>query len=585
MANPKPSGSIATEIYNVKSLFEELMGASVDEDAHGDRTSPLSAKVVEDMLGRFNIWAGSLGAMHPPQSRLSLEQRLIHAPELLVHVHEHLSEIQESLQDALEISSLSVNNNKADLGADSHKTCTVPEYADMDEQSGEQLVQELSECIRSLFRTAIVVRRASPRDRFAQALNYPQYAFMDNFDIDYVGEKFPKLQNRESTWLKQRLGSAIAKRRQFIKYCYEHKLRLAAEDTDLDAVEKQSTKATTLMPERLNEQLEEFEENDAISMMSVTTVSSSNLLLLPKLETLSPDGEPFECPICCTIQQIQHEKGWKQHAFGDLKAYVCTRGSSETCGRLFFADRTSWFQHELSAHLSAYQCSICGEKSSSGREGLQQHLNSRHGGLSSEQLLPLTDAGIRAPNFFRPQDCPFCEDWVVRLQGKAEEMGSSFLNLKVSMSRFKRHVAAHQEDLALFAMPRNISLEGDDPSLEAASGESRSRHSIDDKVAGVPAASPNERVAGSTAEHSALPLINVEAGTRPASKSSDKQTLEHDEDASVPVDDTSTHYLGVPIPRKVKRFRTSINGRPESYYGPRPNPPDLSDGKAREAPT
>ncbi len=43
--------------------------------------------------------------------------------------------------------------------------------------------------------------------------------FPDSFDIDYVREKHPKLAHHGKDWLVKRLGKAIAKRRQFMKYC------------------------------------------------------------------------------------------------------------------------------------------------------------------------------------------------------------------------------------------------------------------------------------------------------------------------------------------------------------------------------
>ncbi|KAI0553067.1 hypothetical protein F4679DRAFT_581156 [Xylaria curta] len=481
MANLKPSGSIAAAVHNIKSLFTELVNTYTAIDADRDEVGPLSAPAVQDMLDRFRLWAGSLGATHQPQSKLSLEQRLICAPEILAHVREHLSELQESLDDALGLNSPSSKHRESKISAAGQEVRSVTEYGDQDDASVGELAEEITECIRSLFRIAIVVKRASPRDRFAQALKSSQYAFTDTFDIYHVAEKFPKLRSSDNAWLRRRLGSAIAKRRQFIKYCHEHKLHLEGENDDFDASERQSAKATTLIPGMLNERsLEEREDDDVVSFATTTTVSdSSNSLSLPRLESLSPDGEPFECPICHTLQLFHHDKSWKLHAFGDLKAYVCTRGQSEKCERLFFADRSAWFQHELSMHLGSYRCSLCGVNSTSGRDGLRQHLNDVHKELTQDQLSSLVDTGICVPNFFQPRDCPFCEDWSMLLQQKSEGRGS---HQKVSISRLRRHVATHQEDLALFAMPRNIDFEVKESLSELMSDESGSHHSSDEKL-------------------------------------------------------------------------------------------------------
>ncbi|VUC35069.1 unnamed protein product [Clonostachys rosea] len=408
---PSSETEVATEVVHVRERFIQVLSLG---SAASYNDGPLSKTSAQDMLDRFNLWAGSLGATHHSISRLSLEQRLVQAPEVLLHIREHLSEMQESLEDG-----------------------------------------EIAECIRSLFRIALVVKSASSRDRFAKALAATQFAFMDQFDINYVAEKFPKLQMTEQSWLRDRLGSAIAKRRQFIKYCYEHKRRLDS-GPDEDPAGKQSTKATTLDVTKLKDKAidsqDEDEDGDVASIMTSTTVSDrTNALSLQKLAALSPEGQPFECPICSTLQSFKSDRAWRAHAFRDLKPYLCTRGSTEDCGRLFFADRSSWFQHELSMHLSPYKCSLCGDKSASGRPWLQKHFAKSHPKLKKDQLKTLIDMGEEAPRSFPAQDCPFCDEWAVLLRKRHGQAPP----LNVSITRFKRHVATHQEDLALFAMPRN----------------------------------------------------------------------------------------------------------------------------------
>jgi hypothetical protein len=87
-----------------------------------------------------------------------------------------------------------------------------------------------SECIRSLLRISILIRKATPRDRFNKALqttsgkNNP---FLDQFDISHVAERYPKLKKNESKWLCERLGRAITKRRQFLRYSRQHRFRVA----------------------------------------------------------------------------------------------------------------------------------------------------------------------------------------------------------------------------------------------------------------------------------------------------------------------------------------------------------------------
>ena len=185
------------------------------------------------------------------------------------------------------------------------------------------ILEIISECISSLFRTGILIRKAGPTDRFSRALQMSTSAFYPSFDIDYVREKYPKLKGRDMKGLSERLGNAISKRRQFIKYSRDHKARLAYEDLsgvpeDFPArTEQLSSKATSLHPEKLPAHSLllaacEEDEEDVVSVISASTLSgSASTLKLPRLEELKLNDGPFECPICFTLQYFRREKAWR----------------------------------------------------------------------------------------------------------------------------------------------------------------------------------------------------------------------------------------------------------------------------------
>lgn len=52
-----------------------------------------------DILDRFNLWAGSLGALLPSESKLSLDSRLKDVPEVWNRIGELLEDLQEAVQD------------------------------------------------------------------------------------------------------------------------------------------------------------------------------------------------------------------------------------------------------------------------------------------------------------------------------------------------------------------------------------------------------------------------------------------------------------------------------------------------------
>lgn len=208
-----------------------------------------------------------------------------------------------------------------DLHEDSDSDGEHSNADDAPDDEAEMILEVIAECLRSLFRIAVLVRQASPQDRFRRAMQHAELAFPDSFDIEHVEQKHPKIAHRqEARWLAQRLGSAIAKRRQFIKYCRDHKARLGADneiERGLDSrTELLSSKATMFLKERyldaelLSANAEEVD--DAVSLMTATTTfDADNLLRLPRLVDLSLDGQPFECPICFTLQKFVHEKAWK----------------------------------------------------------------------------------------------------------------------------------------------------------------------------------------------------------------------------------------------------------------------------------
>ncbi|KAM0425592.1 hypothetical protein ACHAPT_009123 [Fusarium lateritium] len=258
----------------------------------------------------------------------------------------------------------------------------------------------MSQCIRALFRIVMLVRKAGRRDRFQHALHHSD-PFEAIYDIDYVKSRHSKLNTADNEWLAKRLGEAIAKRRQFIAYCGDHNFRLGADYEVMDGTtEKQSSRATTILPERFIASnvldVTVDDEDDNVSLMTASTTFDGEIgLRLPRLNDLSPDGLPFECPICFTFQSFQREKSWK-----------------------------------------------------------------------------LAELGRNVPASFEARDCPFCDDWAKVLQSREDRAEDS--SIRVSAIRFKRHVATHQEQLALFAVPlsqdETITTDSDDKREGSADG-------------------------------------------------------------------------------------------------------------------
>ncbi|KAH7133791.1 hypothetical protein EDB81DRAFT_859298 [Dactylonectria macrodidyma] len=447
----EPKESILKKTRQVKTQFQSVI-SSLDKsnDAESGCVRDPFYISITDALGKFVLWAGNLGALRGPPTKLSLDHRLSSAPEVRDEILRQLDDISEAIEDLLSIVLGTRENgpSTADLGTESQLS-----------DESQVILEVISESISSLFRIGILVRRATPRDRFKRALQDSALAFPTEFDVKYVEEKHHKLRaNRISA----RLGAAIAKRRQFIMYCRDHRSRLgleeAVDDNPTAQTEKISSKATTFAP-GMDPKTFEIEEDDALSYVSASTMTNAFMALrLPSLADLSKDGEPFECPICFTLQSFQKERAWKKHAFCDLKAYVCTVGGTK-CDDLLFGDSDSWFAHEMNKHRATYNCSLCDQVKGASSDQLRSHL-ATHSTFNDQQLDVLEDTGRDTAIIFRARDCPFCDEWADKLcttraeRANCNGLARSHQDVVVGIAKFKRHVAAHHEQLAIFALPR-----------------------------------------------------------------------------------------------------------------------------------
>ncbi len=142
------------------------------------------------------------------------------------------------------------------------------------------------------------------------------------------------------------------------------------------------------------------------------------------------------------------------HAFRDLKAYVCTCGGPE-CDDAFFGDRSSWFEHELREHRAPYSCVLCGWGPRP-RQELRIHISESHASFSSDQQKMLEDGGRGVASEFLARDCPFCDEWEEQVL-EAKRTSSLMVaarDVSISVAQFERHVAIHQEELAIIAWPQ-----------------------------------------------------------------------------------------------------------------------------------
>lgn len=129
-----------------------------------------------------------------------------------------------------------------------------------------------------------------------------------------------------------------------------------------------------------------------------------------------------------------------------------------------FADRNTWFDHELTVHRSIFRCRQCSLDFRSEAD-LSSHLTSEHSNWSPEQRLALMKYGRTVPPQLAAHECPFC-DWDGYLrdtmgppEGRHGASTTEPRKLFVSLARFKRHVADHQEKLAISSVSKWVATE------------------------------------------------------------------------------------------------------------------------------
>ncbi|KAF2716732.1 hypothetical protein K431DRAFT_234700 [Polychaeton citri CBS 116435] len=449
--NPDTS-DVAHATHNCLRCFEAIL-------KQDDVTEGL-CEAVEDLLARFRLWAGNIGAWHTKNDKRSADHRLRDATEILEWILELLEELLDTIDAVHGISSGQRPNKHVE---------------DKDELT--ELCLTAGDIITGLMKVSMEVKKATNRDRYLNAVSAKQEPFSSEFDIRHVFDKFPK--TKETVWLPQRLGAAITIRRQFLRYARDHhsrissvaKLHVARQESFLapsglaqsSRPSQSPTAASTVQPNMIaRKDVEALDRNDGAISETTSFVSSrpANLdkhcLDVIPLETLSKDNQPFECPYCFALLQAKRTRAWKSHVFCDLRAYVCT---FEGCKVGLFESRESWFNHEMDAHRREWVCQNCPARVFASSKNLETHLRNDHDSnfsrLPSKALSLIAQASSRPMDQLAASACPLCDDWDADLRKEAESKGEPIPQqheVLQSVKRFAQHLGGHQEQLALFAI-------------------------------------------------------------------------------------------------------------------------------------
>ncbi|XXH01472.1 hypothetical protein Hte_007832 [Hypoxylon texense] len=309
--------SLSSKSHELIRRLRDLIRLLEEKETSGKAVVPPPS--ISDILDRFLLWCSNLGALHKPNKNLSLDQRLADALEVRDQILVNFADFNESIEDLSGV--ISGDNPNRDLESDDEADIHDGDNQDLDADDppmdeAHMNLELMAEAMKSLFQLAVLVRKSGPRDRFQRALQQSTSIFDESFDTNHVTQKYPKLSSAQHEQLSKRLGSANAKRRQFIQYCREHKAHLDAHDEELrdGMTEKVSTKATTFIQTIQSGSLNppSLDEDDAISILTATTIfNNETKLKLPSLAEVSSGEDHFECPICFTLQSFKTESAWK----------------------------------------------------------------------------------------------------------------------------------------------------------------------------------------------------------------------------------------------------------------------------------
>lgn len=280
----------------------------------------------------------------------------------------------------------------------------------------------------------MTVRTTSSTSRYVKSRSI-DISHFERYDIDHVRYKFPSAPN----FLIERLGKAISRRRQYLKYRERHATKLAS-TTSVSVDDLSETVASTLVEDNAlasNEPKNGYDRPPSLTTETsfATTIGDTGRPRLPLMPNEAANEQPFECPYCRTVTTVENTRAWKKHVYRDLQPYVCTFEECLTPDDTY-ESRHRWFSHELQKHRRIWTCGSHCSLAFPSANRLVEHINSISSiPIKNEQIPILIE--MRATSFDQAKSsmCLLCKSLV---SGSTQLM---------------KHIGHHLEELSLFALP------------------------------------------------------------------------------------------------------------------------------------
>ena len=208
----------------------------------------------------------------------------------------------------------------------------------------QEIFGSVADLTVELFKISMLIRKATPRDRYLKATAHVKEPFDDRYDVAHVEQKFPKLARPDRARLKALLGKAITQRREFLRYARDHRYKLSvkqdpqiAEDARLEerkldlfktnqqrkqnagslisgarlATTLAPTNASTLLPLNLEDMEFTSDEEQSLTSFATSIGQNDEKLHVVALSQVSKGKFPFECSYCYQIVRLRHERSWR----------------------------------------------------------------------------------------------------------------------------------------------------------------------------------------------------------------------------------------------------------------------------------
>ena len=299
----------------------------------------LNVETWQDEFGRLCMWAANIGAHQTGQS--SLDFRLRDSLHIRQQIIKLLDQIPKTL---LEVKDAVVESDDEDI-----ESLGESQSEDEDPQTQtQQLRESVATTINCLFEMSMLVRKPAQRDH-RMGSNKADVAYFEPFDRNHVRDKFP----RADEWLIARLGQAITRRRQYLRYRERHamKLRQGLDPGTIGHDDSEILSQTVATEsQNLNVAIDDQRSESGYSITSYApTLMGGGNITIPAPPKASKDGKAFECPYCYFIIAVQGSGSWNRHVFGDLQPYVCTEMECTSPNKLY-TTRHEWLQHLMAVH-------------------------------------------------------------------------------------------------------------------------------------------------------------------------------------------------------------------------------------------